>query len=251
MKILFNILLVGILSAFLSRCKNLTVQQSPMENADSVKKIIIDIIAQMAACRGDKVNGPAKFETFCEDSIIVVDYDNTYMTSAKQISQDLASGTRTAPRDFNFHLYGNTAIICYIESFTEHYYNDTIYHEVRALRTFVNNNGKWKLASGTNTLVPINYYKPVVDRNAGSYHEYAGVYQFVPSYADTFFVKDKKLYYAGTGDKPQLLFPVNEYEYMIKTDLLRVVFGRDANGKVAYYYMVRPDGQRIKVPKVK
>ncbi|MBS1600555.1 MAG: hypothetical protein JST75_20175 [Bacteroidetes bacterium] len=235
----------------LCKCKNQNPEQTNSTNEDSIKNTIIGIIAKMREGRGDKINGPANFESFCEDSVIFEDYDDTYFTSSKQISHDLASGTIQPPHDIDFHLYGQTAIISYVESFREHFYNDTIYHEVRAVRTFVNDNGKWKLASGVNTLKPKNYHQPIIEKNQNLYNEYAGIYQVISSFADTFFVKDKKLYYAGTGGVPQLLFPVNESEYMVKDDLVRVIFGRNPDGKVGYYYMVRPDGQKIKVPKVK
>ncbi|HXB43412.1 MAG TPA: Arm DNA-binding domain-containing protein [Puia sp.] len=63
--------------------------------------------------------------------------------------------------------------------------------------------------------------------------------------------KEIVLYGGSTADSLSHFFPVDDSTYMDGYDLGRVVFGRDAQGKVTHYTFIRYDGQRIRIPKIK
>jgi hypothetical protein len=197
-----------------------------------------------------KTGREKKYVAFCEDSILV-SYNEGFMTSADALSKDLVHGIIVPRHDYTFRLFGNTVMVSYLTTLSEYIANDTIYHDIRMTRVFAFDNGQWKMAGEFMAPQLKNYFEPIEEKNARFYKEYAGVYQYKSSFADTFMVKEGKLYYAGTGDTPQLVFPVSESVYMIRKDLFRTTFGRDATGKVAYYNIIGYDGQVLKVPKVK
>lgn len=248
-KIIAIITVISILFSF-SNCNNKPLQNVVSGNKDSVKSIIINIQNQMLLAASDSVHGAKNYASFCEDSLISL-YDGIYMTSAYAVSNDLLHGLITPPHDFTFRLYGNTAILSFREKAYEILNSDSIFHDLRVVKTFVQNNGTWKMASMCTALQPVNYFMPIAEKHQELYNEYAGVYQFNSSTADTVFVKDGKLYEAFTDQKPSIDFPINDSEYMVKDDLGRIIFGRIPKGKISYYTFVRYDGQRFKVPKVR
>lgn len=96
-----------------------------------------------------------------------------------------------------------------------------------------------------------NYVTSLPDKNQSHYNELAGIYQWKAALADTFFVKDGKLFDAMTGSAPAADYMVSDSEYMSENDLGKIIFHRNAEGKVDYYSYLMIDGQRVRVPKVK
>lgn len=216
-------------------------------NQDSVKAVIINMQNKKLSAFGD----PAKYKSFFEDSMMSM-YDRDFMSSANSYMHDLADGITVPPHDYKFRLFGQTAILTFLEIFYEVINGDSVFHNVRIMKTYAFNNGQWKQASICTSLQQENYFKPVAEKHRNEYNDYAGVYKWKDGAADTVFVKDGKLYDRFPNDEPTLNYPVNDSEYMVKHDLSRVVYNnRDKNGKVAYYTFIRSDGQRIQVPKVK
>jgi|SRR5450755_823202 hypothetical protein len=229
-----------------SRCNQKTAQEAALSNPDSVKKIIIAL--NDASYRA--YDNPKKFQSFCEDSMLVVG-DNMFMTSSYAMSHDL-NHISVFPHDYTFKLFGNTAVISYLVTGYEILKGDTIFHSSRNLRTFALNNGKWKVVSNASGSLSVNYYKPVTEKNQKYYASYVGVYKVDTNFFDTIFVKDGKLYDRVTGDSNSYWnFPVNDNEYMTRFNLDRIVFGKDAKGVVAYYTDKLIDGRELKCLKVK
>ncbi len=77
------------------------------------------------------------------------------------------------------------------------------------------------------------------------------MYQWKPGLADGLFVKDGKLYGVSTGEEPELNFPVNDSEYMVKSDLGKIAFNKDRNGKVISYTYTKHDRQKVRAIKIK
>ncbi len=248
-KIIAFITIVTVAICF-SNCNSNPAHQVVSANTDSVKNIILDIQNKMLSAAADSVHGAEKYASFCEDSLIF-SYDGIYMTSAYAVSNDLIHGMSTPPHDVAFRLYGNTAILSFREKSYEIANGDSVFHDVRIVKTFVQDHGTWKMAAICTALQPVNYFKAVAEKHPQLYNEYAGVYQLNSSTADTVFIKDGKLYEAFTGENPSIDFPVNDSEYMVKDDLGRIIFGRDLKGKISYFTLVRYDGQRLKAPKVR
>jgi hypothetical protein len=222
-----------------------TPKQDPNQsNPDSVKKIIIALNDECYHAYGN----PEKFKTFCQDSMFAVG-DNSFFNSSNALSHDL-SRILVFPHDYSFQLFGNTAIISYLFKAYEIINGDTIFYNLRNLRTFVMDKEAWKIAANASTVQTVNYFKPIVDKHVKDYSSYVGIYQLNDRQVDTIFTRDGKLYdKMGFGDTYD--FAVNENEYMIKDDLSRLSFGKDSKGAVAYYTITKPDGQYWKCPKIK
>jgi len=228
-----------------SRCNHTLNQDPNPNNPDSVKKIIIALNEEIFR----SMENPEKFQTFCEDSMLSALSDGEIKTSSIALSHDLWHNY-ILPHDYTFRLFGNTAVLSYLYTNYEIFNKDTIFHNLRSLKAFVFNNGKWRVACAAGAEVPVNYFKAIIDKHEKDYASYVGNYQFKSSEVDTVFVKDSKLYDKSGGDS-NLNFPVSDGEYMIKGDLSRLSFGKDSKGVVAYYTITNSDGQQWKCPKIK
>ena len=247
MKNIINLILITSVTICLISCNNQPVKQTPSMNQDSIKAVIIDLQNKMLFATAD----PAKYESYSEDSMMSM-YDRAFSSSAHSLSHDLSNGNTVSPHDYKFRLFSNTALLTFLQTFYEVINGDSVFQNVRVMKTFVFNNGQWKQASMCTSLQQENYFKPVAENHQNEYNDYAGVYQWKDGFADTVFVKDGKLYERFTNEEPTLNFPVSDSEYMEKHDLSRVVYNnRDKNGKVAFYTFIRSDGQRFRVPKMK
>jgi hypothetical protein len=233
----------------LSGCMQKPAQEAVLSNPDSVKKLVIALNDECY----HSYNNPKKFQSFCEDSMLVV-RDDHFMISSSAMSYDLAR-IYVFPHDYTFRLFGNTAVISYLITGYEILKGDTIFRSSRNLRTFAFDNGKWKIASNTSNASGsnnVNYFKPVSEKNQKNYASYVGVYKVDTNIFDTIFVKDGKLYDRQTGDSNAYWnFPVNDNEYMNHYNLDRIVFGKDSKGVIAYYTDKLFDGQEFKCPKIK
>jgi hypothetical protein len=227
-----------------SKCNQKNAHELPSSNPDSVKKIIIalnDVIFH-------SMDNPEKFQSFCEDSMLTSLSDGAIVTSSKKISHDLLH-IFILPHDYTFRLFGNTAVLSYLSTGYEIINDDTIFYSLRNLKTFVFDNGKWRVACVGGAEVPINYVRSVVDKHEKDYASYAGYYQSKKGEVDTVFVKDGKLYDKSGGGE-NLNFSVNDNAHMIMGDLGRLSFGKDSKGGIAYYTITNPDGQKYKCPKL-
>jgi len=231
-------------------CKNNANKDSIHFDADSVKKIILDINNQMLAARNDSLQGPKKWISFCADSIIA-GYDQDFTTSPVAVAHDLGDGISEQPHQYTFLLYDKTAILSYLFTSYELFNGDTLFHHLRATETFAYVDGKWKLIGLFDALQPVNYFSRVMDKHASMYKKYAGLYQWKKNLFDSLFVKDGKLYSVVGGEEPEENFPVNDSEYMTKDDFGRVKFNMDRNGKVISYTYTKHDGQKVKAIKIK
>lgn len=244
-KIIALALSVCVIICFI-KCKNPPPIDSNSGNPETVKKTIIALNDECYRTLGN----PEKYQSFCEDSMLVVG-DDMFMTSSNALSHDLLH-TYVLPHDYTFRLFGSTAVISYLWTGYDLLNGDTIFHSLRNLRTFAFSNGKWKVVSNAVGSQFKNYFKPIKDKHVKDYGSYAGVYKQSGGNFDTIFVKDGKLYDRQTGDSNAYWnFAVNDNEYMNPLNLDRVIFGRDSKGEVAYYIDRMFDGQEYNCPKIK
>jgi hypothetical protein len=243
-KITALVLSFGFIICF-SRCSHTPKQDPNQSNPDSLKKVIIALNEEIFR----SMNNLEKFQSYYEDSIVAAMSSGEIQTSSKALSHGLLRNY-ILPHDYTFRLFGNTAVLSYLYTNFELVGNDTTFHSLRGLKAFAYNNGKWKVVGGAGVEIPVNYFKPIVDKHEKDYASYVGVYQYEPGNPDTVFIKDGKLY-DRSGPNINWNFPVNENEYMIKGDLSRLSFGKDSNGVIAYYTITNPDGQQRKCPKIK
>jgi hypothetical protein len=232
------------ITIFFSRCNQRLNQDPNQSNPDSVKKIIIAL--NDSSYRA--YENPEKFQSFCEDSLFSVG-GNAFFSSSNALSHDLLR-VFVLPHHYSFKLFGNTAILSYLWTGYEVLNGDTIFSSLRNLRTFVLNNGNWKIAGNAAATQSVIYFKPVIDKHENDYAFYVGIYQVKAGDLDTVFVKDGKLFDKDGGDA-EWVFPVGDNEYMTTGDLSRISFGKDTKGVVSYYTVTYPDGQQWECPKIK
>ncbi len=158
------------------KCTDKSDKQTEIDNTDSIKKIVLGINDRMIAAAQDSVNGPNIFMSYCEDSIIA-NNDGDFSISPYTVSDDLGNGASEPPHDFTFMHYGKTAILSFLYTSFELINSDTLYHHLRVTKTFVLDQGKWKMACVFDAPQPVNYNNPVVEKNASLYKRFAGVYQ--------------------------------------------------------------------------
>lgn len=246
MKITILLLSFACILICFTNCSQSPSYESVSNNPDSVKKIIVALNDECYRTLGN----PEKYQSFCEDSMLIVG-DDMFMISSSALSHDLLH-IYVLPHDYTFRLFGNTAVISYLWTGFDLLNGDTIFHSLRNLRTFAFNNGKWKVVSNAVGSQFKNYFKPIKDKRVKDYGSYAGVYQQSGRNFDTIFVKDSKLYDRQTGDNNAYWnFAVSDSEYMNPLNLDRVIFRKDSKGEVAYYIDRLFDGQEYKCPKIK
>jgi hypothetical protein len=219
-------------------------------NTDSIKKIIINLNNQMISSMGDKVNGAQKYMSFCTDKIIANSFDGGFSTSPIEVARDQSNGVAESPHNFTFILHNKTAFLSFLYTSYEAFDSDTLYHHLRVTKTFIYETGRWKMASVSSSLQPLNYFKAVAEINSARLKTYEGVYRWRPALADTISIRGGKLYSSSTGETSEQNFPINDSEYMTKDDFGRVAFQTDSKGKVKGYTYTTFDGQKIHAKKM-
>ena len=248
---IFLITIVSI-AIFSSNCKsNHNGQQGTnAQNTDSIKAEIEGILKlQEDAYAQHNENGNRIMQSTCEDSLLYVD-DGGIMLSSYDYSQDLADGWIERPHDKIFKFYNNTVIVTSVYKSYNILAGDTIFLNNRMTKVFVKDDNQWKMAHIGISPLQVNYTK-IGYGNTKLYSEYAGVYKVGSAPADTISLINGSLYDAQTGNGRNKMFPLNDSTFIWKDDLGKVIFGKDANGKVNHYTYVFNDGQRINIPKVK
>jgi len=248
---IFLITIVSI-AIFSSNCKsNHNGQQGTnAQNTDSIKAEIEGILKlQEDAYAQHNENGNRIMQSTCEDSLLYVD-DGGIMLSSYDYSQDLADGWIERPHDKIFKFYNNTVIVTSIYKSYNILAGDTIFLNNRMTKVFVKDDNQWKMAHIGISPLQVNYTK-IGYGNTKLFSEYAGVYKVGSAPADTILLINGNLYDAQTGNGRNKMFPLNDSTFIWKDDLGKVIFGKDANGKVNHYTYVFNDGQRINIPKVK
>ena len=165
MKPSYLIIYAAIILTSFAGCNHKPFNQNAISNGDSVRKIIVDIINQMSAAQCDTLHGAEKYISFCTDTIIA-NYDGDFSTSPYNVSHDLANGVTESPHEFTFLLFDKTAIISFLKTTYELINTDTLYHHLRVTETFVYDQDKWKMAGVFDALQPVNYFKPIAEKNA-------------------------------------------------------------------------------------
>jgi hypothetical protein len=247
----FNILipLTAVLCLILS-CHSSAGVQMIGDNTDSIKKIILDINDQMVAASLDSIHGRENYSALCNDSLITNNEDDFY-TSSDIVARDLSNHVTIPPHDFTFRLFGTTAILSFLNTVYELYNSDTIYSKRRVTKIFNYDRSTWKMVGLFIAPQPVNYVKPVAEKNLTNYKDFAGLYKWKNGLVDTVSVKNGKLYDALTGEKENINFPINDSVFMTKEECLKVIFNKGALGKVDSYSLIYPDGQRFHAIKMK
>ena len=249
-RVIFLITIVS-LSILSNNCKNSnTVQQvSDAKKNESIKAEIEQILKiQEDAYAQHNEDGNKKIQSTCKDGLLYVD-DGGIMLSSYDYSHDLANGWIERPHNNIFKFYNNTVIVTSVYKSYNLFEGDTIFLNNRMTKVFVKDDNQWKMAHIGISPLQVNYTK-IGYGNTKLFSEYAGVYKVGSAPADTILLINGNLYDAQTGNGRNKMFPLNDSTFIWKDDLGKVIFGKDANGKVNHYTYIFNDGQRIRVSKL-
>src|SRR5450631_250188 len=122
MKRITIFLLSFVMVVSFTKCNHQPAQDPNQSNPDTVKNIVITLNYENYRAYGN----PEKFQSFCEDSMLVVG-DDMFMTSSNAMAHDLYR-VSVFPHDYTFRLFGNTAVISYLWTGYDVNNGDTIFH---------------------------------------------------------------------------------------------------------------------------
>jgi hypothetical protein len=231
-------------------CNNHLPQPNGPLNTDSIKKIILTINSQQQSLLKDSLHRSERFTALCEDSLVNVFENGNLLTSSYASAHDLVDGYADTIHDIRVQLFGNTAVLTGIAKMYDIVYGDSLFENIRITKVFVQNNGKWKMAVRTASPVGINYFREV-NINSKKLNDYAGVYQWPKNMYDTFRIENNHLVEYVKGEPPVINYALNDSTFFVKNDLSTIVFVKNANGKIMHLNWVLPDGQSVRIPKVK
>lgn len=105
--------------------------------------------------------------------------------------------------------------------------------EIRMWRseTHVRRGGAWVLVAGADTLIP--HDPPVAAVDHALYGTYTGTYEYAPGLRDLVTTDGDRLMVESTGQGKAELLPENETTFFVPGEDWRLVFVKDAQGRVA------------------
>jgi hypothetical protein len=247
-------LVIGVMLSFIALafvdCNQKDRQQNTSLNADSIKQIILAINSEQQSLLKDSIHRSERFKALCEDSLINVFENGSLLSSSNASAHDLVEGYADTIHDIRFQLFGNTAVLTGIAKMYDMVYGDTLFENIRITKVFVQNNGKWLMAVRTASPTGVNYFREV-NVSSKKLNDYAGVYQWPKFAYDTLRVENKHLVSYVKGESPVTNYALNDSTFFIKNDLSTIVFTKNASGGITHLSWVLPDGQRMRIPKLK
>jgi hypothetical protein len=237
-----------------TNCKN-HADQSNSQNTEQIKAEIERILkVQDDAYALHNEEGYKIIESTCEDSLTYAGNDGGIMLSAYDYSRDLADGWIKRPHNKIFRFYNNTVVVSAIYKSYYLQNGDTMFINNRITQVFVRDNNQWKMVHVGTTPLPVSYFKKPAKRNNNPalFTKYAGIYQRGPKIADTVSLVNGNIYLHPTNERERIeLVSLDDSTFMIEGYLGRIIFDKNAIGKVTQYSYEQYDGQRMSFPKVK
>jgi len=151
--------------------------------------------------------------------------------------------------DFKVVEYGNTAVMSVKVNYTSEIAGQKVTQSYRATDLFMKEAAQWKLLSRHLSVIPDVKVEVTVD--PAIYDSYVGQYEFAPNIIYSGLREaDKLIVQAPDGTKLELL-AVNDTTFYIKGQLAQITFVKDDVGKVNYVNYRLPNGQVVKIKRVK
>lgn len=148
--------------------------------------------------------------------------------------------------------YGETALLSFLDDPVIQIGDQTINDQVRVTKIFRRNNGQWHLAAQHETTIKKVQDPPIVKMDPKVLSEYVGQYEISPSLKLVVETDGEKLFtYTSDPENKSALYPMGENTFFYKGLGDRVVFVREASGKVTEAVNNLEDGNKIKAKKIK
>ena len=227
-----------------------TAAQSPTSNRteQELKRLTREV--SDSALRGDK----AVAERYLADKYIETDGFGKVATRAKVLANYPgvpASMKATMDlEDIQVHVYGDTAVVSTRGVMHLEANGQKITNSYRITDIWMRRNAGWQLIAEHYSNIPAERVPAKVDPKI--YDAYVGEYEIAPGVVLTITREGDKLMAQQTGIKTTMeLLPENETTFFMKGLTGQNIFVRDAKGQVTHIIFRDPDGQEIRVKKIK
>ncbi len=227
-----------------------TAAQSPTSNRteQELKRLTREV--SDSALRGDK----AVAERYLADKYIETDGFGKVATRAKVLANYPgvpASMKATMDlEDIQVHVYGDTAVVSTRGVMHLEANGQKITNSYRITDIWMRRNAGWQLIAEHYSNIPAERVPAKVDPKI--YDAYVGEYEIAPGVVFTITREGDKLMAQQTGVKTKMeLLPENETTFFMKGLTGQNIFVRDAKGQVTHIIFRDPDGQEIRVKKIK
>jgi len=227
-----------------------TAAQSPTSNRteQELKRLTREV--SDSALRGDK----AVAERYLADKYIETDGFGKVATRAKVLANYPgvpASMKATMDlEDIQVHVYGDTAVVSTRGVMHLEANGQKITNSYRITDIWMRRNAGWQLIAEHYSNIPAERVPAKVDPKI--YDAYVGEYEIAPGVVLTITREGDKLMAQQTGVKTKMeLLPENETTFFMKGITGQNIFVRDAKGQVTHIIFRDPDGQEIRVKKIK
>ena len=227
-----------------------TAAQSPTSNRteQELKRLTREV--SDSALRGDK----AVAERYLADKYIETDGFGKVATRAKVLANYPgvpASMKATMDlEDIQMHVYGDTAVVSTRGVMHLEANGQKITNSYRITDIWMRRNAGWQLIAEHYSNIPAERVPAKVDPKI--YDAYVGEYEIAPGVVLTITREGDKLMAQQAGVKTKMeLLPENETTFFMKGITGQNIFVRDAKGQVTHIIFRDPDGQEIRVKKIK
>jgi hypothetical protein len=141
------------------------------------------------------------------------------------------------------------ALVSGTEEEIEQYTGGAIVTHYHRTEIWAKDNGRWLIEQQQVTIIPPTNH-PATVPTPKRLDQYAGRYEWAPSYIETETVKRGQLYSTLGGTSPDLLYWVGPESTTEKEDPHIGIFYRDASGRVAGYLYRSCYGETIRIPRI-
>jgi ketosteroid isomerase-like protein len=202
-----------------------------------------------ALLRGDK----AFLDRLLVDTLIEISAEGRTYTKAQIIEsvKGLPAGVKASIdiEDVEVFDHGDTAVMVYRRIERVDANGQKIETQNRVIDTFIRREGRWRTISSQATRIAPARVAVKVDPNI--YDQYAGQYEITPALIITITREGDKLMMQATGQAKYELLAENEITFFVKGQTSQVIFVKDQKGQVTHLIARQPDGQELKVKKIR
>ncbi|MBI1738201.1 MAG: DUF3471 domain-containing protein [Acidobacteria bacterium] len=156
--------------------------------------------------------------------------------------------------DVRVHIFGDTAVVAYHSKQFNEMGGQTTYSHKWQIETHMRRGQNWVLVGGADGLIPLEPVAAKVDPRI--YDAYVGQYEWAPTLISTITREGDRLMEQFNGPEKSELLPENETIFFVKGeaasgDSSRLIFVKDATGRVTHYIYRELGGMDRVVKKIK
>jgi ketosteroid isomerase-like protein len=156
--------------------------------------------------------------------------------------------------DVRVHIFGDTAVVAYHSKQFNEMGGQTTYSHKWQIETHMRRGQNWVLVGGADGLIPLEPVAVKVDPRI--YDAYVGQYEWGPTLISTITREGDRLMEQFNGPEKSELLPENETTFFVKGeaasgDSSRLIFVKDATGRVTHYIYRELGGMDRAVKKIK